>query len=190
MAANMGPSIADFVSQFLALPEEKQNEVSALMKKATEEKEKTKTISAEASAKAKESGERLAGSTSRRQLSSLPEVKTSNPVQASASAKDLAKGSKADADSIRRAGSRGEMQVSNPTSGQKCKAKEAALSTSAGSLEPPPRHLATGPQPAARKLQSGLDAMDAQVSSVGEQSTKCAWQPGSAGVEAVLSGPV
>ena len=55
MAANMGPSIADLVSQFLALPEEKQKEVSALMKKATEEKKKT--TSAEATAKAKESGE-------------------------------------------------------------------------------------------------------------------------------------
>ena len=38
MAANKGPSIADLVSQFLALPEEKQREVSALMKKATEKK--------------------------------------------------------------------------------------------------------------------------------------------------------
>ena len=55
MAANMGLSIADLVSQFLALPEEKQKEVSALIKKATEEKKTT--TSAEASAKAKESGE-------------------------------------------------------------------------------------------------------------------------------------
>ena len=68
MAANTGPSIADLVSQFLALPEEKQREVSALMKKATEEKKKR------TSGKAKESGERLAGQTSRRQLGSLPEV--------------------------------------------------------------------------------------------------------------------
>ena len=62
---NMGPFIADIVSQFLTLPEEKQREVSALEKKATEKK---KTTSAEASAKAKESGERLVGPTSRRQL--------------------------------------------------------------------------------------------------------------------------
>ena len=51
MAANMGPYITDLLSQFLALLEEKQREVSAPMK-ATE-----KTTSAEASAKAKESGE-------------------------------------------------------------------------------------------------------------------------------------
>ena len=75
------------------------------------------------SAKAKESGERIAGSTSRWQLGSLPEVQTSKPVQASASAKDLAKDSQADADSIRRAGSHGEMQVSKATSSQKHKAR-------------------------------------------------------------------
>ena len=34
----MGPFIADLVSQFLTLREEKQREVSALMKKATEKK--------------------------------------------------------------------------------------------------------------------------------------------------------
>ena len=62
MAANMGPSTADLVSQFLALPEEKQREVSTLMKKATEKK----TTSAEASAKAKELDKRLSGPTSRR----------------------------------------------------------------------------------------------------------------------------
>ena len=149
MAANTGPSIADLVSQFLALPEEKQREVSALMKKAMEEKKKT--TSAEASAKAKESGEQLASPTSRRQLGSLPEVQSSKPVQASASAKDLAKGSQADAVRRRRAGSRGEMQVSKPTSGQKHKAKEAALSTSAGSLEPALRHQATEQPLKARK---------------------------------------
>ena len=141
MAANMGPSIADLMSQFLALPEEKQREVSALMKKATEKKN---TTSAEASAKAaKESGERLAGPTSRRQLGSLPEVQSSKPVQASASAKDLAKGSQADAVSRRRASSQGETQVSKTTSGQKRKAKEAALTTSVGSMEPAPRRQAT-----------------------------------------------
>ena len=163
------------MSQFLALPEEKQREVSALMKKATEEKKKT-------SAKAKESGERLAGPTSRRQLGSLPEVQSSKPVQASASAKDFAKGSQADAVSRRRAGSRGETQVPKPTSGQKRKAKEPALSTYAGSLELAPRRQATEQPLEARKAQSGPETMDAQDSSVGEKSTKCARQSGSAGV--------
>ena len=183
MADNMGPSIADLVYQFLALPEEKQREVSALMKTATEKKK----TSAEASVKAKESGERLPGPTSRRQLGSLPEVQSLKPVQASASAKNLAKGSQADADSRRRAGSRGETKVSKPTSGQKRKAKEAALSTSAGSLEPAPRRQATE-QPL--EAQSGPETMDAQDSSVGEQSTKCARQHGYTGVEVANAGVV
>ena len=139
----MGPSIADLVSQFLALPEEKQRDVSALMKKATEKK----TTLAEASAKAaKESGERLAGPTSRRQFDSLPEVQSSKPVQTSASAKDLAKGSQADADSRRRAGSRGETQVSKPTFGQKRKAKEVALPTSATEQPLEPIKAQSGPE--------------------------------------------
>ena len=188
MAANMGPSIADLMSQFLALPEEKQREVSALMKKATEKK---KTTSAEASAKAaKESGERLAGPTSRRQLGSMPEVQSSKPVQASASAKDLAKGSQADAVSRRRASSQGETQVSKTTSGQKRKAKEAALTTSVGSMEPAPRRQATELPLEARKAQSGQEAMGAQDSSLGEQSTKCARQPGSARVDVAYAGVV
>ena len=111
-------------------------------------------------------------------------------MQASASAKDLAKGSQAEAVSRRQTSSQGETQVSKPTSGQKRKAKEAALSTSAGSLEPAPRRQATEQPLEARKAQSGPEAMDAQDSSVGEQSTKCARQPGSAGVEVAYAGVV
>ena len=83
-----------------------------------------------------------------------------------------------------------DVQVAKPTSSQKHKAKEAALSTSAGSLEPAPRRQATVQPPIARKAQSGLDTMDAQDCFVGEQSTKCVRQPGSAGVEVAYAGVV
>ena len=111
-------------------------------------------------------------------------------MQASASDKVLAKGSQADADSRRQAGSRGETQVPKPSSGQKRKAKEAALSTSVGSMEPAPRRQATEQPLKARKAQSGQKAMDTKDSSVGEQSTKCARQPGSARVEVAYAGVV
>ena len=124
--------------------------------------------------------------TSRQQLSSLPEVQSSKPVQASASTKDLAKGSQADADSRRRAGSRGEKSQSQPPARSAKPRRQRCL---------PPlvlvnQHLGAEQPLKAKKAQSDPETMDAQDSSVGEQSTKCARQPGSAGVEVAYAGVV
>ena len=51
VASNVEPSISGLQSQFLALPEDMQKEVFALINKATDER--TKKTSAKASAKAK-----------------------------------------------------------------------------------------------------------------------------------------
>ena len=102
MSANMGSFIVDFMSRFLALPEE----IYALMKMETNEKKKKASV--KASTTARELGERPAGSASRWKLGSLPEV------QALASVKDLAKGSQASADNIQLAAEARHKSQSNP----------------------------------------------------------------------------